>query len=243
MWIGILLGVASVGGIAYALVLPYFSGELKAESRQQAVVGKAAQEGRPASKKDRDAARRKQIESALDITSSAKRKMSLATRIGQAGLNLSESQYFMFCAGCGLVIGLLTLFISASLFMGLLGALIGAVGVPTWMLAYLRKKRLEKFGADFAGAIDVIVRGIKAGLPVSECIKIVGNEAPEPLATEFRGLVESQQMGMTMSEAVERMAQRIPTPEANFFAIVTTVAAKDRRQPLRSPWQSVARFT
>jgi|LauGreDrversion4_2_1035121.scaffolds.fasta_scaffold130144_1 tight adherence protein B len=226
MWIGILLGVASVGGIAYALVLPYFSGELKAESRQQAVVGKAAQEGRPASKKDRDAARRKQIESALDITSSAKRKMSLATRIGQAGLNLSESQYFMFCAGCGLVIGLLTLFISASLFMGLLGALIGAVGVPTWMLAYLRKKRLEKFGADFAGAIDVIVRGIKAGLPVSECIKIVGNEAPEPLATEFRGLVESQQMGMTMSEAVERMAQRIPTPEANFFAIVITVQQK-----------------
>lgn len=227
MWIGILLGVASVGGIAYALVLPYFSGELKAESRQQAAVGKGpAQESRPASKKDRDAARRKQIESALDITSSAKRKMSLATRIGQAGLNLSEGQYFMFCGGCGLVFGLLTLIVSASVFMGLLGALIGAVGAPSWMLAYLRKKRLEKFGADFAGAIDVIVRGIKAGLPVSECIKIVGNEAPEPLATEFRGLVEAQQMGLTMSEAVERMAQRIPTPEANFFAIVITVQQK-----------------
>ena len=70
------------------------------------------------------------------------------------------------------------------------------------------------------------MRGIKAGLPLGDCIRIVGNEAPEPLAAEFRGMIEAQQMGMTIGEAVERLAQRVPTPEANFFAIVIVIQQK-----------------
>jgi tight adherence protein B len=178
------------------------------------------------SKKERDAARRKQIESALEITGSAKRKMSLATRIGQAGLDISESQYYVFSGICALVVGVLLLLMSGTIFVGMLGMVIGFLGVPSWVLTYLRKKRLDKFGSDFAGAIDVIVRGIKAGLPLSDCVRIVGSEAPEPLAGEFRGMIEAQQMGMTISEAVERLAARVPTPEANFFAIVITIQQK-----------------
>jgi tight adherence protein B len=225
--IGIILGLVCIGGVAYALIIPYFSGVLKAEARQDAAVGKTSEAvTRVISKKERDAARRKQIETALEITSSAKRKLSLATRIGQAGLNLSEAQFYMMSAGSALAVGFLLMVMSGSPFVAMLGLIIGGLGAPSWALSWMGKKRLEKFGSDFAGAIDVIVRGIKAGLPLADCIKIVGSEAPEPLAAEFRGIVEAQQMGMTMSEAVERMAQRIPTSEANFFAIVITIQQK-----------------
>lgn len=220
----ILLGLVSLGGAGYALIVPLMSGEAKAESRLKSI---ADGQTPGAVKQEKDALRRKQITTALDPErSKRKSKETLEARIGQAGLAMTRSQYYLFCTIAGLVCGFLVLTMSASFIMGSLSALIGSAGVPHWYLAYKRKKRLSKFSGDFPGAIDVIVRGIKAGLPLGDCIRIVGNEAPEPLAGEFRGMIESQQMGMTVGEAVERLAQRVPTPEANFFAIVIMIQQK-----------------
>lgn len=220
----ILLGMVSLGGIGYAVIVPMMTGEAKSESRLKSV----AQGQTPAAiKQEKDAARRKQISTALNPTSNrGKAKETLEARIGQAGMTMSRSQYYLFCALAGLGTGLLVLMISGNLLMGLLAVLIGGAGVPHWYLAFRRNKRLNKFSSDFPSAIDVIVRGIKAGLPLGDCIRIVGSEAPEPLAAEFRGMIEAQQMGMTVGEAVERLAQRVPTPEANFFAIVIMIQQK-----------------
>jgi tight adherence protein B len=220
----ILLGMVSLGGIGYAFIAPLMTGEAKSESRLKSVAhGQTA----AAIKQEKDAARRKQISTALNPTgNNDKAKETLETRIGQAGIIMSRSQYYLFCALAGLGTGFLVLISSGNLFMGLLAVLIGGAGMPHWYLALRRKKRLDKFSLDFPGAIDVIVRGIKAGLPLGDCIRIVGNEAPEPLAAEFRGMIEAQQMGMTIGEAVERLAQRVPTPEANFFAIVIMIQQK-----------------
>ena len=222
--LAILLGLVALGGVAYALLPAMIGDEAKVDTRLKSIADKQSS---GAAKQEKDAARRKQIASALD-TGQAKRKskQSLEARIGQAGLTMTRSQYFLFSAVAGLLLGVLVLIMSGNFFIGVMAGIIGCVGIPSWYLSFNRNKRLNKFSNDFAGAIDVIVRGIEAGLPLGDCIRIVGSEAPEPLAGEFRGMVEVQQMGMTVTEAVERLAERIPTPEANFFAIVITIQQK-----------------
>ena len=95
-----------------------------------------------------------------------------------------------------------------------------AVGLPRWMLGRMAMRRQKQFTKLFADAIDVIVRGIRSGLPVSECLGIIARETPEPVSTELRLLVEGQQVGMTLKQALERAARRMPTADMKFFAVV-----------------------
>ncbi|HWW26743.1 MAG TPA: type II secretion system F family protein, partial [Caulobacter sp.] len=114
------------------------------------------------------------------------------------------------------------------------GGILGAVGLafaagfglPRWVVGMMAKARTQKFTSAFSDAIDIIVRGIKSGLPVHDCLKIIGKECPEPLAGEFRVLVENTGMGMSMDQALERMYERMPTNELRFFTIVLTIQAK-----------------
>jgi tight adherence protein B len=99
----------------------------------------------------------------------------------------------------------------------------GAFGVPRWLLSYLRKRRETKFLDHFPDAVDVIVRGIKAGLPLLDCIKMIVSEAPEPIKTEFRLILETQAIGMPLGEACGKLYERTPLPEANFFGIVVAI--------------------
>ena len=85
---------------------------------------------------------------------------------------------------------------------------------------------MKKFTEAFSDAIDIIVRGIKSGLPVHDCLKIIGKECPEPLAGEFRRLVENVGMGMAMDQSLEKMYERMPTNELRFFAIVLAIQQK-----------------
>ena len=99
----------------------------------------------------------------------------------------------------------------------------GLLGVPRWIVNFLRKRRMNVFLEEFANAADVIVRGVKAGLPLNDCIKIIANEAAEPVRSEFRHIVETQAMGVPMADAVAKLPERVPVPEANFFAIVVAI--------------------
>jgi tight adherence protein B len=108
-----------------------------------------------------------------------------------------------------------------------LGALIAAFvvtfGVTGWILNMMIKKRQAKFLAELANAIDVVVRGVKSGLPLNECLGIIARESPEPLASEFREVVDQQRMGVTLGECLDRLVQRMPLPEVKFLAIVITI--------------------
>src|SRR5690606_34751816 len=97
---------------------------------------------------------------------------------------------------------------------------------PRWILNFLAKKRTKQFTAAFSDALDIIVRGIKSGLPVHDCLRIIGQETPEPLAGEFRRLNESIGMGMTIDQALEKMYERMPTSELRFFIIVLVIQQK-----------------
>jgi tight adherence protein B len=102
----------------------------------------------------------------------------------------------------------------------------GGFGLPRWALGYLKRRREKKFMKALPDAVDVIVRGIKAGLPLFDSIKVVAADSPEPLRGEFLAIIETQAIGMPLGEACLRLYERMPLPEANFFGIVVSIQQK-----------------
>jgi tight adherence protein B len=105
-------------------------------------------------------------------------------------------------------------------------AFAASCGLPLWILKALKKRREAKFLLNFPDAVDVIVRGVKAGLPLLESMRVITNDAPEPLCSEFRAIVETQAIGIPLGEACGKLYEHIPVPEANFFAIVVAIQQK-----------------
>lgn len=219
------LGVAAVGCVLF-VASPYLSGDIKAEKRKQALqVPRAKRSG----ERVVDAgARRKQVADSLkDLEQRGKnKKVPLETRIQQAGLELSRNAYMVLSAACGIVLGLLLYVANGSPLIAAAAALVGGFGLPSWILGFFRKRRFAKFTNEFPNAVDVVIRGVKSGLPLADCLRVIATESPEPLKTEFRRIVEAQTMGLTVTEAVERMAERVPVSESNFFAIVIGIQQK-----------------
>ena len=172
-------------------------------------------------------ARKKQIADGLrDIEKKGRQRTSLSARIEQAGLSITKQQYLIGSVLFGAFLAVCAYIESNSLLLTLLVGVIGMAGLPQLALARLRIRRINKFIANFPTAIDIIVRGIKAGLPLGDTIRIAAAESPEPVKSEFRRVVESLSVGMTLPEAVERMAQRVPIAETNFFSIVIAIQGK-----------------
>ena len=220
------LAATAIGGVAWVFVYPVLSGQNKAENRR-ASVAKSEPAARQVDKSQRS--RREQVENSLKDLETRRQKenrISLGTRITQAGLNWS-TQKFMVVSG---VLAALC-FAMAMLFGGGLLAAIGMAfaagfGLPRWVLSFLKKRREQNFLKALPDAVDVIVRGIKAGLPLFESIKVVAADAPEPLRSEFLAIIETQAIGMPLGDACARLFERMPVPEANFFGIVIAIQQK-----------------
>ena len=120
----------------------------------------------------------------------------------------------------------LVFYVSRDILYVVPGALIGGFGVPNWVLNVARKRRMEKFINEFPNAVDVIIRGVKAGLPLGDCLRVIASEANEPVRSEFRQIIEQTQLGVSLGDGCERMAERVPVAEANFFAIVIGIQQK-----------------
>lgn len=220
------LASAAIGGVVYVFLYPMLSGERKAEQRMQSVAGAT-----PTTRTTRgpQKSRRDVIESTLkdfDERHKKSKSVPLSVRIARAGLSWSKRQFAIVSAGVGLAMFALGTFAGAGLLVSAVLGFAGAFGVPRWLLSYLRKRRETKFLDHFPDAVDVIVRGIKAGLPLLDCIKMIVSEAPEPIKTEFRLILETQAIGMPLGEACGKLYERTPLPEANFFGIVIAIQQK-----------------
>jgi tight adherence protein B len=141
----------------------------------------------------------------------------------QAGLSWTRRTFILISLGCGVVIFLGVLIAGAPVSVAAGFGVAAALGLPRWIVNFLRKRRMNKFVEEFANAVDVIVRGVKAGLPLNDCIKIIANESAEPVRGEFRHIAETQTLGVSLADAVMRLPDRVPVPEANFFAIVISI--------------------
>ena len=217
------LAAFAVGGVAWVFLYPLLSGERRAEQRVAtfAKTEPAVRVARVQQKPRRDA-----IENTLKEFEERHRqskRVPLSARIAQAGLKWSKRQFWLISAGIGVVLFLLGLSIGVGLMTaGALG-FAGAFGVPFWLLSFLKKRRETKFLNAFPDAVDVIVRGIKAGLPLLESLKVIVAEAQEPVRSEFRAIIETQAVGMPLGEAAVKLYERMPVPEANFFGIIIAI--------------------
>ena len=217
------LVAVAIGGAAWVFLYPYLSGEKKA-ARRVASVARAEPIARPTRAAGKT--RREQVEGTLKDIEQRRKKASrppLSVRLRQAGLEWSKRR-FMITAG---VLG----FAGFAMMMIVHGGLIPALGVgfaagcglPFWALSFLKKRRESKFLAMFPDAVDVIVRGIKAGLPLLDSLKLIAQDAEEPVRSEFRAIIETQTIGMPIGEAVLKLYDSISVPEANFFGIVVSI--------------------
>jgi tight adherence protein B len=222
------LAATAIGGAAWVFVYPSLSGEKKAENRRATFA-----KPEPIAKRQNDRtqrSRREQVEGSLKDLEARRQKESkvpLSVRLTQAGLaDWTEQRFYIVSAVLALV------FFAGAWFGG--GGLLGAAGLafaagfglPRWGLSFLKKRREKKFLAALPDAVDVIVRGIKAGLPLFESIKVVAADAPEPLRSEFLSIIETQAIGIPLGEACQRLYERMPVPEANFFGIVVAIQQK-----------------
>jgi tight adherence protein B len=220
------LAATAVGGLAWVFIYPMLSGERQAAARRDQVA-KPEPAARRADNKAQKS-RREQVEGSLrEIEARAKEnKVTLSSRLAQAGLSWTTQKFWMISGVLG-IIGFAVAFVVSGSLPGAIGMSFAfGFGVPRWLLSFLKKRREKAFLAGLPDAVDVIVRGIKAGLPLFESIKVVAADAPEPLRSEFNAIIETQAIGMPLGEACTRLYERMPVPEANFFGIVIAIQQK-----------------
>jgi tight adherence protein B len=221
------LATAAIGGVAWVFLYPLLSGERKAQSRRASVAKAEPVAVRQAQRDQRS--RREQVEGTLKEAEARRAKdskVTLTTRLTQAGLNWTPQKFWI---GSGVLA--IAAFAAVMLAHGGILAAVGMAfaagfGLPRWLLSFLKKRREKAFLRALPDAVDVIVRGIKAGLPLFESIKVVAADAPEPLRSEFLAIIETQAIGMPLGEACSRLYDRMPLPEANFFGIVVSIQQK-----------------
>nr|WP_303684190.1 type II secretion system F family protein [Brevundimonas naejangsanensis] len=173
-------------------------------------------------------ARRKQIMVQLREVDRRERKarMTTSAKLKQAGLELSLRTFVVISVAMGLIGALLAFVLGGNILIVLGVGIAMGLGLPRWVVNMKAKARMKKFSLAFPDAVDVLVRGIKTGLPVHDCFKVIARESPEPLAGEFRLLVEGMGVGLTLADALDKMYMRMPTPELKFFAIVIAIQQK-----------------
>lgn len=226
-----LTAIAAAVGILMLGMLLMSGGESKTEKRVKklASASKGQKEGLFSFMKAEDNSnRRKQIEESLsDIEKRQKDKKkqnkSLKARLVQADWSISVQTFILICVGFAAVCGGIAFMFKLSplLFIGLT---IGVgFGLPVKILLMAISRRQKKFTSHFADAMDIIVRGVRTGLPLNDCLKIIAHESPEPLKGEFLRVVEAEGLGIPIEVCLERMYERMPLSEVNFFSTVLNI--------------------
>lgn len=225
-----LFGAIAVTAMFGAIIMMVMSGRDRTSKRIA-----TATEGRNqkiASIKARETAsyRKKAVSDSLkeiDDKKNKDKKVSLRLRLERAGLSITPKTFWLLSIVSGIVSALLiyTSLESSTLQVvaALIGLFVGMFGLPRWMLAKITSRRQQKFLKVMANSMDIIVRGVKSGLPLNECLQIIARESPEPVQSEFKELVDEIRVGVPVPEALERMSERMPLPEVRFFTIVVGI--------------------
>ncbi|MBC7952621.1 MAG: type II secretion system F family protein [Rhodospirillaceae bacterium] len=147
----------------------------------------------------------------------------LRAQLRQAGLRMEVRHFMGICAGLATTTWLVAWMVSAPTLVQPIAAAIIGFGLPKMVVGMRAKRRIGRFTAVFSDALDIVVRGMRSGLPLGECINIIGHEMPDPLGAEFRLIAEGQKLGLSLQESLERAVERTPTPDFRYFAIVLAI--------------------
>jgi tight adherence protein B len=233
--LGIILLVAiASGAVCYGLLFTRMETEKKAASRVSRVGSAETDRSNVKAARDRVqemSKRRKSVQDNLkDLEKrqqeNHKRKLSLKSRLTQAGFTMTPAKFYMFSGGFGFFLMLIAFIAGAPTMLTLAAPVVAGLGLPRWILGFLIKRRQNKFLDEFPNALDVIVRSIKSGLPLNDAIRLIANEGRDPVKSEFRRVVESQQIGLSIPDACSRMTNYMPLQEVSFFAIVIAIQSQ-----------------
>jgi tight adherence protein B len=144
----------------------------------------------------------------------------------QSGLNISVKQYYMYSALLSIALTLIVFVLGKGLFVVTMTAIIGFFGIPRFVLKKATQSRQKKFLADLADALEAMTRLLRAGMPVSEAIKMVAREFTGPIGEEMSRIFDQQKIGVSLPEAVTECARRMPLPEVQMFATAVTIQAQ-----------------
>jgi tight adherence protein B len=201
---------------------------------KQAKRVKAISEGTRNRAVDQNVVRKKQIADSMKVLRDREAAIrrnrtvdkSIDARLKRAGLNFTPLVFWTGSAALAVVAAVLVILAGFEYYVAAGAAFAAGLGIPRWFLGVAISMRQKKFVMQFADGIDVIVRGVKSGLPLVECLKVIARESPQPLAGEFERVVDALAMGVTLDQALNKMYQRTPIQEVNFFNIVLAIQAK-----------------
>jgi tight adherence protein B len=147
----------------------------------------------------------------------------LARRLNQTGKSWTLAQYAMGCFGLAVAIGLLLTLKGAPVLLAIFVGLLVGIGFPHWFVGKLIIRRINKFTARFPDALELMVRGLRSGLPISETMAIVATEIKGPVGLEFQSVSDKMKIGRTLEAALQETADRLATAEFQFFVITLAI--------------------
>ncbi len=151
---------------------------------------------------------------------------SIKAKLTRSGLPITLGRFYVYSGLFGLLVAFFAL-LGGMPILAVLGIGFAAgVGIPRFIVGFIIKRRQNKFLEELPNALDVMVRSIRSGLPLNDAMRMIATDGQEPVKSEFRRVVESQQVGLSIPEACARMMLTMPLPEVNFFSIVITLQSQ-----------------
>jgi len=147
----------------------------------------------------------------------------LRKRLEQTGKQISLAKYGMISIGLGLIVVALMMIKGAPFLLSFFFGAFAGIGLPHFIIGKLIKRRIAQFTVNFPDAIELMVRGLRSGLPITETLGIVATELQGPVGIEFRGVSDKMKIGRTMEAALQETADRLGTPEFQFFVITLAI--------------------
>jgi tight adherence protein B len=144
-------------------------------------------------------------------------------RLEQTGKDISLGKYAMASIGLMAFVAALAMLKGAPFFLAFFAGLFVGVAVPHFVIGYLIKRRINKFNSNFPDAIELMVRGLRSGLPITETLGIVAGEIGGPVGLEFRAVADKMKIGRTMEAALQETSDRLGTAEFQFFVITLAI--------------------
>ncbi|MBL4791857.1 type II secretion system F family protein [Citromicrobium bathyomarinum] len=157
------------------------------------------------------------------VAGSGSRTEALAIRLQRTGRSWTVSQYIYVSLGLSIVLGLILYLQTGVPLLSLVGGVFIGAGLPHLVVNFFIKRRTTQFITKFPDAIDLLVRGLRSGLPVTETLAVVAQEISGPVGIEFKGIIERIKIGRSMEDAMQVSADRLNVPEFNFFTITLAI--------------------
>jgi tight adherence protein B len=230
----IVLAAIAAGAVSYGILFGSIEKQKKTESRVSKI--KAAETDGAKVKAARDrvqemSKRRKSVQDTLKEMEKkqqekSKKSLSIEAKLKQASIPISLKQFYTYSAAAAVFVFFAGFLAGMPILVVLGAAFVIGAGVPRWFVGFLIKRRQKKFLSEFPSALDIMVRSIRSGLPLNDALRLIAVEGQEPVKTEFRRVIESQQVGMNIPEACARMSNTMPLQEVNFFAIVIAIQSQ-----------------